>query len=642
MRTRERRDRHGRCMRGRRSAAAGARARALIAAATLFALHRPASADPFFNLWLLGKDLTAGDTSYSNTISVNVGDSISYEILGQMAPTGTVNSSNGTLTITSLTQNVDGCNALKFDLFQLSTDPIQTNFSSTTTLLNGWQSGASASGGAVVSRGNGDNNLGGVRPVRLTGNFAGIDAVVLGTGTFSVASNSNGGGASSLGMRWSSGGTGSLKINNQPAFNLSVTTESSADPFVGYQSLTIQPAATSAGTWNVDASGNWSTPGNWQGNVPSTIGALANFGSAIMGNRTVTLDSARTVGSIAFDNNHSYLLAGASTLTLSAGGAGASISVASGSHAILAPVGLSSDLSVTITSAASTLTISSDLTASGHNLTKSGSGTLILKNLRFGSATINGGIVQVAASGQNSSSTSVLSALPAIASSSQLDVQDNALIISYSPADTMHSARDAIRNLLKNGRNAGPASAAPWNGSGGITSSYANSNGNGFNLAMGYADNLDLAAVRASGSFTIFGGQTVASNTVLIQLTRGADATLDGVVDGQDVAIIGNHFQKPGSVQWCFGDFDYSGTCDGSDVSVLGTTFGKTSPILSPAQMTAEFGAAFTSAFEAGQTGTVPEPASSVLIGLSLALPLIARPKKMKLNRAGLVFKLES
>jgi len=76
-------------------------------------------------------------------------------------------------------------------------------------------------------------------------------------------------------------------------------------------------------------------------------------------------------------------------------------------------------------------------------------------------------------------------------------------------------------------------------------------------------------------------------------MTRGADANLDGNVDGQDVSIIGTHFNKPGSGQWYFGDFDYSGMCDGSDVSVLGTTFGKTSPSLSPAELTAEFGSAF-------------------------------------------------
>jgi len=265
-------------------------------------------------------------------------------------------------------------------------------------------------------------------------------------------------------------------------------------------------------------------------------------------------------------------------------------------------------------------------------LVKNGSTTLRVTSLGtsaspLGGLTINDGHIEVGdvtASGQLTANTSTMSAVPVIGATAQLDLGDHAFIVGYAAGDTTHSVRQAIRNLLSNGRNAGPASAAPWNGNGGITSTYAHNVGNGFNLAIGYADNTDLAAVRASGSYTTFGGQNVASNTVLVQLTRGADATMDGVVDGQDVAIIGTHFQKPGSGQWCFGDFDYSGTCDGSDVSVLGTTFGKTSPILSPAQMTAEFGSAFTAAFEAGQTGAVPEPASLTLLGLG-GLALMGR-----------------
>jgi len=228
-------------------------------------------------------------------------------------------------------------------------------------------------------------------------------------------------------------------------------------------------------------------------------------------------------------------------------------------------------------------------------------------------------LVHIKLSGLSTTSTSILSAAPTIAAGAQFDLEDNAAIVNYPSGDTTHATRDTIRNLLKNGRNGAPGSPGAWNGGGGITSSYANAHGNGFNLAIGYADNEDLAAVRASGSYTTFGGQTVASNTVLVQLTRGADATMDGAVDGQDVAIIGTHFQKPGSGQWCFGDFDYSGTCDGSDVAVLGTTFGKTSPILSPAQMTAEFGNAFTAAFEVGQAASsVPEPSTFAFLAAFL------------------------
>jgi len=257
----------------------------------------------------------------------------------------------------------------------------------------------------------------------------------------------------------------------------------------------------------------------------------------------------------------------------------------------------------------------------GGNLTQTGA------VMSLGNLSLTGSKNYSMVSGRNKAL--LLSSLT-IGAGNTLDVNDDAVIVNYG-SETTHATRDAIRNLLKNGRNAGPASAAPWNGLGGIVSTYAHNTGNGFNLAIGYADNTDLAAVRASGSYTVFGGQTVASNTILVQLTRGADATMDGIVDGQDVAIIGTHFQKPGSGQWCFGDFDYSGTCDGSDVAVLGTTFGKTSPVLSPAQMTAEFGSAFTSAFEAGigGSGAVPEPAGLTLFGLG-GVALMSRQRRKK------------
>jgi len=413
--------------------------------------------------------------------------------------------------------------------------------------------------------------------------------------------------------------------------------------------------------WASQANDNWSASGNWSGNaVPNAVDAGANFFNftpAAVGPVVIGVDIPVTLGSLKFDNSSRYTLeAGGGSITMQTSSGNAFIQLISGSHTVHAPMVLNSNTRVTV-GANHDLTMGGPLSGNG-NINKNGEGLLTLTSnsntnytgsiqLNAGTINVNGittvrsiqqtggtlningtGVLHVLANNRSAASTSVLSAVPFIDASAQLDVEDNAVAVKYDASDTTHSTREAIRNLLKNGRNAGPASAAPWNGLGGIVSTYAHNVGNGFNLAIGYADNTDLAAVRASGSYTVFGGQTVASNTVLVQLTRGADATLDGVVDGQDVAIIGTHFQKPGSGQWCFGDFDYSGTCDGSDVAVLGTTFGKTSPVLSPAQMTAEFGAAFTAAFEAGQSGAVPEPGSLMLLGLGAAAMMGGRRRR--------------
>jgi fibronectin-binding autotransporter adhesin len=196
------------------------------------------------------------------------------------------------------------------------------------------------------------------------------------------------------------------------------------------------------------------------------------------------------------------------------------------------------------------------------NLTKLGAGTLHVTSISLGGLNVSAGIVHVLPSGRLTSSTSVLSSSPVIASGAQLDLEDNALVVNYGN-ETTGATRDAIRNLLVNGRNAGPGAPATWNGSGGIVSSFAHNNGNGSNLAIGYADNATLASISAAESYTSFGGQVVSSSAILVQMTYGADANLDGIVDGQDVSIVGTHFGKPGSGQWYFGDFDYSGSCDG-------------------------------------------------------------------------------
>jgi len=265
-------------------------------------------------------------------------------------------------------------------------------------------------------------------------------------------------------------------------------------------------------------------------------------------------------------------------------------------------VGLAGVESLTLTTG--TFSVAADLGPIGLTLA-SGTTTTFLTVQHLANLTIAGGSVNLPAGRTNTLSTNSLS----IINGGSLDLSDNALILTQDAPATLTN----VSAYLTGGRNGSPGAPGLWNGPG-IQSSYANQFGNGFNLAIGYADNTDLAAVRASGSYTTFAGQTVASNYVLVQLTRGADATLDGVVDGQDVATIGTHFQKPGSGQWCFGDFDYSGTCDGSDVAVLGTTFGKTSPVLSPAHFSTPFNSLTPNAAPTGASTSISTSASSISI----------------------------
>ncbi|MFM7183125.1 MAG: hypothetical protein ACKO2G_16905, partial [Verrucomicrobiales bacterium] len=86
--------------------------------------------------------------------------------------------------------------------------------------------------------------------------------------------------------------------------------------------LTTTHAQAADGTWNVDANGNWSTTTNWLSEIVADgSGSAANFTNDITADRTVTLDSNRTLTSIVFGDSDtssagSWILSGSSTLTL--------------------------------------------------------------------------------------------------------------------------------------------------------------------------------------------------------------------------------------------------------------------------------------------------------------------------------------
>ena len=85
------------------------------------------------------------------------------------------------------------------------------------------------------------------------------------------------------------------------------------------------------GDWNVNAGGNWTDIANWTSLDPSTdypsgIGATAIMVHAISGDRTITLDTDITLGTLRLgDNNgsHDFFFSGSNSLIFDNGGAGA-------------------------------------------------------------------------------------------------------------------------------------------------------------------------------------------------------------------------------------------------------------------------------------------------------------------------------
>jgi hypothetical protein len=111
----------------------------------------------------------------------------------------------------------------------------------------------------------------------------------------------------------------------------------------------------------------------------------------------------------------------------------------------------------------------------------------------------------------------------------------------------------------------------------------------------------------------------VDESSVLIRYTRTGDANLDGVVNDDDVTILGASY-APGvpNPNWALGDFDYNGFVDDDDVTLLGAFYDPAAPPIAALGVAA-----------------VPEPASLLLIALAcmflgLLFPVHAFPRKTK------------
>lgn len=448
--------------------------------------------------------------------------------------------------------------------------------------------------------------------------------------------------------------------------------------------------------WTKEA-GSWNTASNWaSGSSPNAVGASAYLAGSITADRDITLGTTVTLGQLVFDNARSYnLTASSTTLKFQASGSNlAKVFVVQGTQKLGVATSIVSSTNIDVAGGAA-LQFNKPVTIStGKTLTQSGAGVVnyndtvtvgaggqisvgagatsvfnkqvsgtnvfvgpgikifqagastlgainttgstivetgaqvTATNIRENALTVRGS-VKIAVAG-NDTATSKLNVL-SIGSAGSMDLANNKLIVDYSGATALPS----IRDYVKAGRGGTGFGSATWNGAGGIVSSSM-AGGDAFSFALGYVDNSRLPMLGVS-SFTSFGGQTVDNTSVLVRYTRGADATLDGKVNSDDVTIVGLNYNSSGTGDWFMGDFDFDGMCDSDDVTALGLLYDPNAPPLSQAQFTAQYGSDFASAFEAGRalaasgSGSVPEPAP-------LAAPLLALAALSfrKFGRAGL------
>lgn len=367
----------------------------------------------------------------------------------------------------------------------------------------------------------------------------------------------------------------------------------------------------SVATWLPDANGNWSNGANWSTGIsPNDSSTTVNFFGAITAPRTVTVNAARTVAGMNFNNANTYTIGGTSLLTLTAATGNANIAVTAGSHIIACPITFGSDLNITVEGGA-TLSFTGNVTATGRSILKQGSGVVVFPYLRAAALqnVSNGVIISEKATPNSPSGTVVVGSLSIAGNLPYLDLTNNAMVVDYTAASPLNTIRDYILQGYNEGNGWVPL---------GITSSTAN-NPIASGPFAGKTPMLGFGEASAVGAST-FAGQAVDSTAVLVRFTVGGDASLDGQIDITDLGLLATSWQT--NAVWGGGDFNYDGFVDITDLGVLATNWqlGVGNP-LGPDS----FAAALASVGLGGVS--VPEPAAAALAGLLL---VAAAPRRAR------------
>jgi len=222
--------------------------------------------------------------------------------------------------------------------------------------------------------------------------------------------------------------------------------------------------------------------------------------------------------------------------------------------------------------------VTSPLNAVGRTVTKLGAGAAQLARVNASALNVSAGMVRLSLkpTDNDPAGMSTLSSL-SIAPGGLLDLTNNALLIDHDEPSVLSD----LREHLHAGR---------------------------------------LGSSQAIGAKQIGYADQPATSSVLVELTFGGDASLDGQVDVTDLGALATNWQSSGAL-WVDGDFNYDGLVDVSDLGILatnwqaGTESGSGSPL---------------SAFLGLPTGSVPEPS---LIGILTGGLLLCGRRRMSRQR---------
>ncbi|MCP5531999.1 MAG: autotransporter-associated beta strand repeat-containing protein [Akkermansiaceae bacterium] len=216
----------------------------------------------------------------------------------------------------------------------------------------------------------------------------------------------------------------------------------------GFVTLTI--ATTGVVThWDVDADGSWGNAGNWSNGVPNGAGETAIFDKPLTLPRTVTLDAARTVGGIAFassPNGYTITAGTGGSLVINNSGNDGAINNNGGTHTITADITLTSNVGLSSSSAADSITLTGTIAGAG-SLTKPGPGQLVLSGSNTswtGDVTLAGGTTTFSTNSLGTGDLSISGATLVWGSSNNQDISDRTVSFGADPVTFDTNGNDVV------------------------------------------------------------------------------------------------------------------------------------------------------------------------------------------------------
>jgi len=318
-------------------------------------------------------------------------------------------------------------------------------------------------------------------------------------------------------------GVGALTVSN-PAAGKAYTFGESG----GYVTLTIGWSGVIA-EWNVDANGDWSTASNWTPSEPNAATDTAYFGPKITAAHTVTLDAAKTVGDMVFNNANAYTIAGANALTIGDGSTAKTVQVSNGSHAISAPVAMASNVTYEVASGQS-LTISGPVSGAG-SLTKTSGGTLTLSgsNTYTGDTAVNAGVLAFAGGAISSTNLSLNGGALRYAAGNTDDISTKTVTLGVNGGTIDTNGNDVT---LANSIGSGGAGGLTKTGSGTLTLGGYNTYRGTTTIQQGV---VSVAADAGLGDPTAVGGVALGGGTLRVTTgfttSRAVAVTVASTID---------------------------------------------------------------------------------------------------------------